>query len=174
MKKVIALAAFLFLAFSFYSFAQNEEEDLDAKYAAGLLAPGTQVPEFTLTDNLGQTRSIQDFRGKKVVLLFWASWCPDCRAEVPLVKTMQADADPEKVVFVSVSFDRAREAFENYVRDNDLGGVQLFDPAGMKKSEIGAAYHIKWIPSLYLIDEDGKVIFGTVVADKVAKVLYAN
>ena len=58
--------------------------------------------------------------------------------------------------------------------ENYLGGVQLFDPAGKKESAIGAAYHIKWIPSLYLIDTDGKVLLGTVVAEKVAKAIEAD
>jgi hypothetical protein len=49
--------------------------------------------------------------------------------------------------------------------------VQLFDPEGMKKSQVGADYHVKWIPSLYVIGPDGKVKLGTVVASKVADYL---
>lgn len=86
---------------------------------------------------------------------------------------MQASADPSKVAFVSVSFDRTFDAFKTYVREKYLGGVQLFDPAGKKDSAIGAAYHVKWIPSLYLLDEDGKVIIGTVVAEKIAQSINA-
>ena len=50
-----------------------------------------------------------------------------------------------------------------------MGGVQLFDPAGMRDSAISAAYHISWIPSLYLIDENGKVALATVMIDKLEK-----
>ena len=144
------------------------EEDPDVKYGAELLPPGTKAPAFKLADINGKTVKLKDFRGKDVVLVFWASWCPDCRAEVPLLKEMYAAADPKKVVFVSVSYDREYGKFEQYVKENELPGVQLFDPAGKKESKIGADYHIRWIPSLYLIGPDGKVKLATVVADKVA------
>lgn len=175
MKRTLLISLLLILGYSADLPAQTvDEEDLDLKYATEMLAPGTAVPELTLNDIEGKPVSIRDFRGRKVVLLFWASWCPDCRAEVPQIKAMQATADPSKVAFVSVSFDRTFEAFKKYVAENYLGGVQLFDPAGKKESSIGAAYHVKWIPSLYLLDEDGKVILGTVVADKVAKAINAE
>ena len=175
MKRILFISILLFLGAGVALRAQNSnEEDLDLKYATEMLAPGTAVPEFTLNDIEGKQVNITDFKGRKVVLLFWASWCPDCRAEVPQIKAMQAAADPSKVAFVSVSFDRSVEAFKTYVAENYLGGVQLFDPAGKKESAIGAAYHVKWIPSLYLLDEDGKVILGTVVADKVAKAINAE
>ncbi len=175
MKKILFSAILLLFAASTSLYAQNvEEEDPDLKYATKMLVPGTLSPDFTLSDIEGNSVKISDFRGRKLVLLFWASWCPDCRAEVPQIKAMQAAADPSKVAFVSVSFDRTFDAFKTYVTENYLGGVQLFDPAGMKESAIGAAYHIQWIPSLYLIDTDGKVILGTVVAEKVAKAILAD
>ena len=172
MKQLLLI--FVLLMVSAGAFAQSPEEDPDLQYATELLAPGTAVPEFTLGDIEGKPVSISAFRGRKLVLVFWASWCPDCRAEVPQLKAMQAKADPSKVAFVSISFDRSFEAFKTYVNENYLGGVQLFDPAGKKESAVGAAYHIKWIPSLYLIDEEGKVILGTVVAEKVAKAIEAD
>ena len=145
--------------------------DQDPKYAATLLAPGTEAPDFVLGDLDGREVRLGDFRGRDVVLVFWASWCPDCRAEVPELKAMYADADPRRVQFVSVSFDREFEALRTFVADNDLPGVQLFDPAGKKDSAVGAAYGVKWIPSLYLIGADGRVRLGTVMAWKIAEAL---
>ena len=169
MKKWILLS--LALLFSAGLFAQNVEEDPDLKYATDMLKKGAPAPDFTLKDIGGTPVSIKDFLGKKVVLVFWASWCPDCRAEVPELKAMQANADPEKVAFVSISFDRTEEAWKKYVLENELGGVQLFDSSGKKDSVVGDAYHVKWIPALYLIDEKGKIELGTVVASKVANAL---
>ena len=97
--------------------------------------------------------------------------CLFCRADLPLVKAMQQAADPEKVAFVSVSFDRTFEALEAFAAENGLSGVQLFEPAGKKDSAIAADYGVKWIPSYYVIDPDGKVVFATVVAKKVATLL---
>lgn len=146
-------------------------DDPDVQYAAELLKPGTEVPELTLNDLRGNPRSLSEFRGKKVVLVFWASWCPDCRAEGPELRAMQAAADPEKVAFVSVSFDRDFDTLCKYVEDNFLGGVHLYDSSGKKESKAGADFGVKWIPSLYLIDEDGKILVSTVVAAKIAAAL---
>lgn len=170
MKKILWLI-FLLLGAGVLLRAQGQDKDPDAEYAVDLLRPGTAAPGFTLNDIDGKPRSLSEFRGKKVVLVFWASWCPDCRAEVPELQAMQAAVDSAKVVFVSVSFDRTFEAFEKYVKGNDLGGVQLFDAAGKKESAVADGYHIRWIPSLYLIDADGRVVLGTVVAGKIAKAL---
>jgi rhodanese-related sulfurtransferase/peroxiredoxin len=145
--------------------------DQDFKYAASLLPAGTPVPGFVLDDIEGNPVNISDFRGKSVVLVFWASWCPDCRAEVPELKEMYAAADSEKVQFVSVSFDREFDALCSFAAENELPGVQLFDPAGKKDSKVAVNYGVKWIPSLYLIDPDGKVVLSTVMAWKVAAAL---
>jgi len=149
----------------------TETEDLDAQYATELLAPGTAAPDFTLGDLRGKERSLSEFRGRKVVLVFWASWCPDCRAELPRLKALQAAADPAKVAFVNVSYDRDFDTLCSFVDENGLGGIQLFDPAGKKDSKAGADYHVKWIPSLYLIGEDGKVELATVMIEKIAAAL---
>lgn len=171
MKRFIILIAAL-MAFGFGLYAQTpEEEELDAKYAVTLLKPGTDAPDFTLNDLSGKPVQLSDFRGKTVVLVFWASWCPDCRAEIPQLKSMWASSDPAKVKFVSVSFDREYDTFRQFVSEQELPGVQLFDPAGKKDSSIGAAYGVQWIPSLYVINPEGKVALSTVIADKVASAL---
>ena len=163
MKKVFALALGLLMSVALFA----QQEDLDAKYAADLLKPGTPAPEFVLNDINGNSVKMSQFRGKTVVLIFWASWCPDCRAEVPALKELQDKIDPSKVVFVSISSDRTVEAWKKYVTENEMGGVQLYKD----KSKVSEDYHVKWIPSQYVIGPDGKVVLGTVMLDKVAKAL---
>ena len=173
MKKLLTLLAALLVGTGLA--AQNTmEEDLDLQYAVDLLKPGAQAPDFALQDIQGKTWHLKDFQGRKVVLVFWASWCPDCRAEVPELKALQASADPEKVAFVSVSFDRTLEALQAYVAENYLPGVQLYDPAGKKESTVGSDFGVKWIPALYLIGPDGKVVTRTVVAARIAEALSAK
>ena len=168
MKKLLVLLAIMLVGATAYA---QQQEDLDAQYATELIKPGKKVPDFTLNDLSGKPHKLSEFRGKKVVLVFWATWCPDCRAEVPELKAMMAEADPEKVVFVSVSFDRNFDTLSKFVEDNSLGGVQLFDTAGKKDSKVSSDFHIKWIPSLYLIDEKGKVLVSTVMANKITSAL---
>lgn len=172
MKKLLLLAGIL-LCWGGALFAQNpvQEEDPDLKYGTELLKAGTPAPDFTLNDLDGKPVSLKDFRWKRVVLVFWASWCPDCRAEVPELKAMFQAADPGKTAFVSVSFDRDFDTLCRFAAQQELPGVQLFDPAGKKESKVSEAYRVRWIPSLYLIGPDGKVILSTVVAGKIAAAL---
>lgn len=173
MKKILTLAASSLVTLGLCA-CVLQEDDLDAKYAATLLSPGSEAPGFVLEDLSGKPVSFSGFRGRTVVLVFWASWCPDCRAEAPELKEMYANADPAKVAFVSVSFDRDIETLRQFASENSLPGVQLFDPAGKKDSELCSAYGVKWIPSLYVIDAEGRVALGTVVASKVAEKLKAS
>ena len=119
-KYLLSVTAVLLLALSSQILrAQSAQEtDPDLQYGTELLKPGTQAPDFKLNDINGKTVKLKRFRGKDVVLVFWASWCPDCRAEVPLLKEMYAAADPDKVVFISVSYDREFGKFEQYVRES--------------------------------------------------------
>ena len=166
MKKLMLIMAAL-LMYTGLAAQNTKEEDLDLQYAVDLLKPGTPAPDFTLNDITGKPVSLSSFRGRKVVLVFWASWCPDCRAEVPQLKALYAAANPKKVAFVSVSFDRTLEALQKYVAENELPGVQLYESAGKKESKVSADYGVKWIPALYLIDEKGKVEVSTVMIDKI-------
>ena len=84
---------------------------------------------------------------------------------------MAAEADPARVRFVSVSFDREFDALVKFAAGQELPGVQLFEPAGKAGSAVGAAFGVRWIPSLYLIGPDGNVVFGTVLAPKIAAAL---
>lgn len=173
MKRVLTLLAALLTCIGLAA-QEKDMEDLDLQYAVDLLKAGTQAPDFTLQDINGKSVTLSSFRGRKVVLVFWASWCPDCRAELPDLKALHAAANPEKVAFVSVSFDRSLEALQRYAAENYLPGVQLFEPAGKKESAIGAAYHVQWIPSLYVLDTEGKVLLSTVMIGKVGKALGAD
>lgn len=148
-----------------------EDDAAETQYSTELLLPGTPAPDFALNDLDGKPVRLSDFRGRSVVLVFWASWCPDCRAEVPELKQMAADADPDKVQFVSVSFDRSFDTLRTFVAEQELPGVQLFDPAGKADSAVGAAYGVRWIPSLYLIGPDGRIVLSTILASKIAAAL---
>lgn len=148
-----------------------EEEDLDAKYAKDLLAEGTAAPQFTLKTPDGKEVSLSDFAGKYVVLDFWASWCPDCRNDVPALKTLWEKYGSDKVAFLSVSFDTDQEKWASYIAENGMGWTHVSPLAKWKETQVSNDYKVNWIPSMYLIAPDGKVKFGTVVLDKIAKAL---
>ena len=90
MKKLI-LTTTLALAIALGATAQTETnttQDLDARYATNMLKPGTKAPDFTLKTHDGKDIKLNSYAGKYVVLDFWASWCPDCRKDIPAMKAL--------------------------------------------------------------------------------------
>lgn len=156
--------------------AHNEAtavEDLDLKYATELLKPGADAPDITLPTINGKQFSLKDLRGKYVVLDFWASWCPDCRKDAPQIVAMYDKFGAKGVEFVGVSFDKTREAWRNGVEKLGIKYTQVGDLKSMRDSEVAKAYCVKWIPTVYVIDPQGKVALATVVSDKVSSLLHA-
>ena len=145
------------------------EEDLDKTYAADLIKPGKQAPDFSLEGLDGKTYSLEDFKGKTVVMDFWATWCPDCRKEIDYLVSLHKKF-PD-VVFVGISFDTEKDTLTSFVAENGMDWVQLSEWKKWKETEISAAYNIKWIPTKYVISPKGKVLLSTVMTEKVEKYL---
>lgn len=165
MKKLILILSFVICHLSF-SFAQQNEtaQDLDSLYAQEMLGIGIEAPDFII-DSLSNT-SLKDMRGRYVVLHFWASWCPDCRKDMPLMNEIYDEHASDSVIFIHISFDTDAEVWQKYVKENNMGGLQLSELKKMKESATAQAYHLKWIPSIYVLNTEGKVILKTVVAEK--------
>ena len=147
-------------------------KDADSEYAVDMLKKGESIPSFSLKDRTGVLHSQADFAGKYAVYDFWATWCPDCRADLPAMKDLYAKYG-DKAVFVGISFDTEPEKLDAYVVENGIGWVQLSDFVAKKESAVGDAFRIKWIPSMYLVDPEGKVMLGTVMVSKLAAALEA-
>lgn len=164
-KLFLSLAAALLLGA--VSLRAQEAKDLDPQYAKDLIKSG-QAPDFTLPGTDGKTYSLKDFRGKTLIIDFWATWCPDCREEMPQLLALQKKLNGRKdIVMVGVSFDTDPAKLEAYVKEQGIGWLQLSDFKSKKESTISEAYHIQWIPTKYVIGPDGKVLLATVMQDKV-------
>lgn len=148
-------------------------EDLDAKYATELLKPGTEAPEIALNTIDGKQFSLKSLRGKYVVLDFWASWCPDCRKDSPFIMQLYKKFGAKGVAFVGVSFDKNMESWKNGVAKLGIEYTQVSDLKQMRESPVAKAYHIGWIPTVYVIDPQGKVALATVMSDKVSAYLHS-
>jgi len=167
MKKFFILLV-AFLAFTGISFAQDQAEDLDLTYGTELLKKGAQAPDFSLPGLDGKTYTLKDFAGKTVIIDFWATWCPDCREEMPqLLAFYKKLKNRDDVVFLGISFDTDKQQLQDYVKENGIGWMQLCEGKKWKETTVSDNYHIKWIPTKYVIGPDGKVILATVMPDKV-------
>jgi alpha/beta superfamily hydrolase/peroxiredoxin len=147
------------------------QNDADAKYATDLLKKGTQAPNFKLKTPEGKTFNLSKLKGKYVVIDFWASWCPDCRRDIPNILRIYNKFHPCGVEFVGVSFDTDAVAWKNAITKYDIPYVQVSELKKFHDTDISKAYGVKWIPSMYLMDKDGKIILGTVLSDKLERTL---
>ena len=139
-------------------------QDLDEKYAADLLPVGTKAPD--LTDPLDSIHRIDDFHGRCVVLDFFASWCGDCRKDLPEMTKLYKTYDMDGVEFIGISFDTDPEVLQDFMDKEQMRWRVLSDLKKMKESKMAKSYHIQWIPTMYLLDTEGRVVLATVEIDK--------
>ncbi len=166
MKKthlLIGLMAFWMLFFGQAAQAQ----DLDSLYAKDMLHVGMKAPELTL-DSLSNT-TLSKMQGRFIVLHFWASWCPDCRKDMPELNKLYEEFASDSVVFINISYDTDKEAWQKYVHESGMGGLQLSELKKMKESQSAGMFQVKWIPSYYVLNTEGKVILATVMVEKLHK-----
>ena len=168
MKKLLLV----FAAFAALVSCKNAVKDADSEYAVDMFKKGEVLPAFSLEDRSGTVRAQADFAGKYVVYDFWATWCPDCREDVPAMKDLYAKYG-DKVTFVGISFDTDPEKLDAFVAENGIGWTQLSDFVTKKESKVAEDFRVKWIPSMYLVAPDGKVLLGTVMVSKLALALEA-
>ena len=172
MKTIRMFLAVVLLVVAAQARAQFAQTDDDAKYATELLKPGQQVPDFKLKTPDGKTVKLSKFiKGKYAVIDFWASWCPDCRKDIPNVQRMYADFAKRGVEFVGVSFDTEVENWQSAINKYNIRYTQVSDLKKMRDSEVAKAFGVKWIPSMMLVDPQGKVVLSTVLSDKMEKTL---
>ncbi len=172
MKQKLLWAAIFVMMATMQAKAQFMPSDADTKYAKELLKPGTPSPDFKMKTLAGKTfKFAKATKGKYVVLDFWASWCPDCRKDVPNVQRMYKKFAPLGVEFIGISMDTDREKWAAAVDKYDIRYTQVSELVKFHDTQIAALYGVKWIPSMYLIGPDGKVILGTVLSDKIERTL---
>ena len=139
-------------------------QGLDEKYAADLLPVGTKAPD--LVDPTHKIHPIDDFRGRCVVLDFFASWCGDCRKDMPEMKRLYAQYDIQGVDFIGISFDTDADKLQEYMDKEQMPWRVLSELEKMKDSKMAKDYHIQWIPTMYLLDTEGHVVLATVEIEK--------
>ncbi|OGX84581.1 TlpA disulfide reductase family protein [Hymenobacter glacialis] len=120
-------------------------------------AIGAQAPDFVQPTPAGKQVSLADYRGKYVLLDFWASWCSPCRAEHPqMVKVYEAYKNRNFEV-LGISFDEGRDRWLKAIADDNLPWTQVADLRG-PENEIYKRYNLQGIPQNFLIDPTGKIV----------------
>ncbi|MGA9225616.1 MAG: redoxin domain-containing protein, partial [Mesobacillus sp.] len=132
-----------------------ETEDIPgAKLSA--LREGAEAPDFELTALDGKTVKLSDYRGKKVILNFWATWCPPCKAEMPHMQNFYEENKDKGVEILAVNLtnmDKGVDEVQKFVKEYGLTFTIPLDEEGVA----GTTYQAFTIPTSYILDENGVI-----------------
>lgn len=115
---------------------------------------GDTPPQFKLPNLQDEELQLADFKGKKVILNFWATWCKQCREEMPAFQAFSEGRDDVVVLAVNMTHkDSSQQKIEAFLTENSLTFPVVLD----KEGDVSKAYSIINIPSTYFINEDGTI-----------------
>ena len=117
-----------------------------------------KAPTFSLPDMNGKMYSLEDFKGKYLLIDFWASWCAPCRTKNKELNKHYQDLKDMGVNVVSVSLDNDRDKWLKALNEDQVSWLQLVDLDGFEKSKVRTDYKVERVPTVYLIDPEGKVL----------------
>jgi len=116
---------------------------------------GQKAPDFTLKDINGNPVSLSSFKGKVVLLNFWATWCPPCRAEIPSMNKLQQMLKNKGLVILAVSTDRAVVDVKDFLKKNPVTFTIVVD---YNLSVSRSLYKVFMMPTTFLIDKKGVIV----------------
>ncbi|HVS95240.1 MAG TPA: TlpA disulfide reductase family protein [Puia sp.] len=148
--------------------AQQQERDRENSWV------GKQAPDFSLPDATGRNVSLASFKGKYLLVDFWASWCGPCRAENPNVVHVYNEFKDKNFAILGVSLDKDKDAWQEAIHADKLNWTQVSD-LKYWDSQAVKTFNFEGIPFNVLIDPQGKIIAqglrGEDLEDKLKEVL---
>lgn len=120
-----------------------------------VLKEGRPSPEFSFPDINGKMVSLSDLRGKYVYIDCWATWCVPCKGEIPHLQKLEETFKGMNIAFVSISCDRDKAKWEEMVKEQNLGGIQLW---GDENNDFLQKYRVQGIPRFIFLGPDGRII----------------
>jgi thiol-disulfide isomerase/thioredoxin len=106
----------------------------------------------------GKPFQLSELRGKPVVLHYWATWCEPCKQDMKLLRRLQASYQRARLQIVGVNVDVKQTLAQGFLKETPLPWVQLFEEGGLESSGLAKAFGVQTLPTMMLIDADGKVV----------------
>ncbi len=149
-KNFLTLLVFLIVLGCGEAEANSEQNKKDGKIG---LAKSNIAPDFTLNDLQDSTHTLSEYRGKVVLVDFWATWCAPCILEVPGLVKLYNEYKEKGLVILGMSLDTDQKRLRNFVAKN-----KVEYPVLIKARAVSALYAVRAIPTAYLIDKNGKIV----------------
>ena len=119
-----------------------------------LVVAGDSAPGFEVTTDSGRKIAVDNFGGRVLVVNFWATWCPPCISELPSLNALAAELKGSGVVFLGISVDKDKAAYDKFLKKVKLNFETSRDP----EADISADYGTFKYPETYVISREGKVL----------------
>jgi peroxiredoxin len=114
------------------------------------------APEFDLKDNQDKPQRLADYRGKPVILNFWATWCPPCREEMPSMQRAHQALSGDGIAVIAVNVGDDAETIGDFLTE-----VPVDFPLPMDtESKVAQSYPLKGLPTTYVIDPQGRLVYA--------------
>ncbi len=136
--------------------------------SAKATAIGAKAPEFTQNDTTGKPVSLSQFKGKYVLVDFWASWCRPCRAENPNVVAAYNEFKDKNFTILSVSLDQRKENWVYAIKADNLTWNHVSDLQYWSNA-VARTYHVESIPANFLLDPNGNIIAKNLRGEELAQ-----
>jgi len=128
-----------------------------SQFVNAQVAIGEMAPDFSLNNTKNSTVSLSSFRGKVVMIDFWASWCGPCRIANPSVERIYQKYKAKGFEVLGISIDNKKKAWLKAIAQDKIHYQQLNDTLGWY-SPVAEKYGINQIPTSFLFDKEGKII----------------
>lgn len=120
-------------------------------------APGGKTPaKLETLDMKSVEQRFAANKGKVTLVMFWATWCPACKTELPVLEQLRAKYPDDKLDIMAISVDDTEAAMKSFLESRPTS-LSVF----LSKADVGSEFDIKTIPSLFILDKNGQVAFNS-------------
>lgn len=165
---LIALIPILFIVLYSCKSDVREPENNDVTIKEQPNQP-KMLPSFAMIDAQGNTVQLESFKGRKVFVNLWATWCPPCRAEMPSIEELYSKTDKEKAVFIMLSLDDNFDKAKNYAVKQNMQ-APIYYPA----QNLPELLNTESIPATYIFNENGELVKHNIGTDDYSKDEYVT
>lgn len=146
-KTLIKLALIVILALGLLMMGCSSKSEPEVAQVGGI------SPDFKLQSLDGQSVSLSDFKGKPILINFWASWCGPCGYEMPYLQEVYEEWSDKEVVLLAINIGDSSSTVEKFMQDHNLSFPVLLDT----KQIVSQKYNIMALPTTFFIGKDGVI-----------------